>query len=154
VPRRHARKWGPPFSANLKETTRPPRFQKLGVKPGLGPNSGGWFVEPSYSYSFGSEHEQLLGVSFGLLIATRVQFDTLDDLEECQASSEPKTLPVFWGDELAPRKARHLNVCEALVGGLILSRSLDVFACVGRRYRNGATCSLIGPVQRSHIETT
>jgi len=29
----------------------------------------GWFVEPSYSYSFGSEHEQSLGVSFGLLIA-------------------------------------------------------------------------------------
>jgi hypothetical protein len=29
----------------------------------------GWFVEPSYSYSFSSEHEQSLGVSFGLLIA-------------------------------------------------------------------------------------
>jgi hypothetical protein len=29
----------------------------------------GWFVEPSYSYSFGSGHEQSLGVSFGLLIA-------------------------------------------------------------------------------------
>jgi hypothetical protein len=29
----------------------------------------GWFVEPSYSYSFGSEHEQSLGVSFGLLVA-------------------------------------------------------------------------------------
>jgi hypothetical protein len=29
----------------------------------------GWFVEPSYSCSFGSEHEQSLGVSFGLLIA-------------------------------------------------------------------------------------
>jgi hypothetical protein len=28
----------------------------------------GWFVEPTYSYSFGSEHEQSLGVSMGLLI--------------------------------------------------------------------------------------
>jgi hypothetical protein len=28
----------------------------------------GWFVEPTYSYSFGSEHEQSLGVSVGLLI--------------------------------------------------------------------------------------
>ncbi len=29
----------------------------------------GWFLEPSYSYSFGSGHEQSLGVSVGLLIA-------------------------------------------------------------------------------------
>jgi hypothetical protein len=28
----------------------------------------GWFVEPTYSYSFGGEHEQSLGVSVGLLI--------------------------------------------------------------------------------------
>jgi hypothetical protein len=28
----------------------------------------GWFVEPTYSYSFGSEHEQSLGMSLGLLI--------------------------------------------------------------------------------------
>jgi hypothetical protein len=28
----------------------------------------GWFVEPTYSYSFGREHEQSLGVSVGLLI--------------------------------------------------------------------------------------
>jgi hypothetical protein len=31
----------------------------------------GWFVEPTYSYSFGSEHEQSLGVSVGLLIPIR-----------------------------------------------------------------------------------
>jgi hypothetical protein len=31
----------------------------------------GWFIEPSYSYSLGSGHEQSLGVSFGLLIAIR-----------------------------------------------------------------------------------
>ena len=29
----------------------------------------GWFLEPSYSYSFSNEHEQSLGVSVGLLIA-------------------------------------------------------------------------------------
>jgi hypothetical protein len=29
----------------------------------------GWFLEPSYSYSFGRDHEQALGVSVGLLIA-------------------------------------------------------------------------------------
>ena len=29
----------------------------------------GWFVEPSYGYSFGAEHEQSLGVTVGLLIA-------------------------------------------------------------------------------------
>lgn len=29
----------------------------------------GWFLEPSYSYSFGGGHEQSLGVSVGLLIA-------------------------------------------------------------------------------------
>lgn len=29
----------------------------------------GWFVEPSYGYSFGKEHEQSLGVNAGLLIA-------------------------------------------------------------------------------------
>jgi len=29
----------------------------------------GWFLEPSYSYSFSSGHEQSLGVSVGLLIA-------------------------------------------------------------------------------------
>jgi hypothetical protein len=28
----------------------------------------GWFLEPSYTYSFGSGHEQSLGVSAGLLI--------------------------------------------------------------------------------------
>jgi hypothetical protein len=28
----------------------------------------GWFVEPTYSYSFDREHEQSLGVSMGLLI--------------------------------------------------------------------------------------
>jgi hypothetical protein len=28
----------------------------------------GWFIEPTYGYSFGSEHEQLHGVSMGLLI--------------------------------------------------------------------------------------
>jgi hypothetical protein len=28
----------------------------------------GWFVEPIYSYSFGREHEQSLGVSVGLLV--------------------------------------------------------------------------------------
>lgn len=30
----------------------------------------GWFFEPSYSYDFGKVHEQSLGVSVGLLIAT------------------------------------------------------------------------------------
>lgn len=29
----------------------------------------GWFVEPSYSYAFGREHERSLGVTVGLLIA-------------------------------------------------------------------------------------
>jgi hypothetical protein len=29
----------------------------------------GWFVEPSYSYPFKSQHEQSLGVTMGLLIA-------------------------------------------------------------------------------------
>jgi len=29
----------------------------------------GWFLEPSYSYSFGGGHEQSVGVSVGLLIA-------------------------------------------------------------------------------------
>lgn len=29
----------------------------------------GWFVEPSYSYSFGSEHQQSLGVSVGIIVA-------------------------------------------------------------------------------------
>jgi hypothetical protein len=29
----------------------------------------GWFVEPSYGYSLGREHEQSLGVTVGLLIA-------------------------------------------------------------------------------------
>ena len=29
----------------------------------------GWFLEPTYSYSFGKGHEQSLGVSVGLLIA-------------------------------------------------------------------------------------
>jgi hypothetical protein len=28
----------------------------------------GWFLEPSYSYSFGKDHEQSLGVSVGLLV--------------------------------------------------------------------------------------
>jgi hypothetical protein len=31
----------------------------------------GWFVEPSYSYDFGREHEQSLGVTVGLLIPIR-----------------------------------------------------------------------------------
>lgn len=29
----------------------------------------GWFVQPSYGYSFSSDHEQSLGVTMGLLIA-------------------------------------------------------------------------------------
>jgi hypothetical protein len=29
----------------------------------------GWYMEPSYSYSFASDHEQSMGVSVGLLIA-------------------------------------------------------------------------------------
>jgi hypothetical protein len=29
----------------------------------------GWFVEPSYGYSFGREHEQSLGVTVGLLVS-------------------------------------------------------------------------------------
>ena len=29
----------------------------------------GWFIEPTYSYSFAREHEQSLGVSMGLLIS-------------------------------------------------------------------------------------
>jgi hypothetical protein len=29
----------------------------------------GWFVEPSYSYDFGSGHEQSFGLSFGVLVA-------------------------------------------------------------------------------------
>jgi hypothetical protein len=29
----------------------------------------GWFVEPSYDYSFGREHEQSLGVTVGVLFA-------------------------------------------------------------------------------------
>jgi hypothetical protein len=29
----------------------------------------GWFVEPSYEYTFGHEHERSVGVSWGLLIA-------------------------------------------------------------------------------------
>ena len=29
----------------------------------------GWFLEPTYSYDFGSGHEKSLGVSVGLLIA-------------------------------------------------------------------------------------
>jgi hypothetical protein len=29
----------------------------------------GWFVEPSYGYSFAADHEQSLGVTVGLLIA-------------------------------------------------------------------------------------
>ncbi len=31
----------------------------------------GWFVEPSYGYDFGGEHEQSLGVAVGLLIPIR-----------------------------------------------------------------------------------
>ena len=31
----------------------------------------GWFVEPSYEYSFGHEHERSFGISAGLLIAIR-----------------------------------------------------------------------------------
>ena len=31
----------------------------------------GWFLEPSYTYSFGSRHEQSFGVSAGLLIPIR-----------------------------------------------------------------------------------
>jgi hypothetical protein len=31
----------------------------------------GWFIEPSYTYDFGREHEQSAGVTFGLLIPIR-----------------------------------------------------------------------------------
>jgi hypothetical protein len=31
----------------------------------------GWFIEPSYGYDFAREHEQSLGVTFGLLIPIR-----------------------------------------------------------------------------------
>ena len=31
----------------------------------------GWFIEPSYSYDFGREHEQSLGVTVGVLIPLR-----------------------------------------------------------------------------------
>jgi hypothetical protein len=31
----------------------------------------GWFIEPSYSYDFGREHEQSLGVTVGILIPIR-----------------------------------------------------------------------------------
>lgn len=31
----------------------------------------GWFIEPTYTYDFGREHEQSLGVTFGLLIPIR-----------------------------------------------------------------------------------
>ena len=31
----------------------------------------GWFIEPSYTYDFGREHEQSIGVTFGLLIPIR-----------------------------------------------------------------------------------
>jgi hypothetical protein len=31
----------------------------------------GWFIEPSYGYDFGREHEQSLGVTVGLLIPIR-----------------------------------------------------------------------------------
>jgi hypothetical protein len=31
----------------------------------------GWFIKPSYGYDFGREHEQSLGVTFGLLIPIR-----------------------------------------------------------------------------------
>jgi hypothetical protein len=31
----------------------------------------GWFIEPSYTYDFGREHEQSLGVTLGLLIPIR-----------------------------------------------------------------------------------
>ena len=31
----------------------------------------GWYLEPSYEYNFGREHEQVLGMSGGLLIAIR-----------------------------------------------------------------------------------
>ena len=31
----------------------------------------GWFIEPSYTYDFGREHEQSLGVTFGLLVPIR-----------------------------------------------------------------------------------
>ena len=31
----------------------------------------GWFVEPSYTYDLGREHEQSFGVTFGLLIPIR-----------------------------------------------------------------------------------
>ena len=33
--------------------------------------SFGWFIEPTYTYDFGREHEQSLGVTFGLLIPIR-----------------------------------------------------------------------------------
>jgi hypothetical protein len=31
----------------------------------------GWFVEPTYSYSFSNGHEQALGMAVGLLIPIR-----------------------------------------------------------------------------------
>lgn len=31
----------------------------------------GWFLEPSYDYTFGREHERSIGMSWGLLIAIR-----------------------------------------------------------------------------------
>ena len=31
----------------------------------------GWFIEPSYGYDFGLEHEQSFGVTVGLLIPIR-----------------------------------------------------------------------------------
>ena len=34
-----------------------------------GKHKFGWFVEPSYEYTFGHEHERSIGVSWGLLIA-------------------------------------------------------------------------------------
>jgi hypothetical protein len=37
--------------------------------PSIGKHRFGWYVEPSYDYSFGRGHEQSLGVSGGLLIA-------------------------------------------------------------------------------------
>jgi hypothetical protein len=40
----------------------------------------GWFVEPSYSYSFSQGHEQSLGVSVGLLI-------TIPQREGCSVTS-------------------------------------------------------------------
>jgi hypothetical protein len=49
------------------------------------------------------------------------------------SSSEPRSLLVFWVDQmrLCARKARHLDVREVIVFGVISRPTLDVVACVG-----------------------